>query len=230
MEGERTAHTGTLPGYHARNRILKHQPPRALLTLRLSNNPVPVPAPLMHRANGPSERTRSSQEHVRERLAAAHARIIPAHDVLAAKVRKHVLQVPRLERKAAPRGAGGDGDGDAVRGEVRDEPRGAGEELHVRPVRVLRCVALGDVVVDRERDVGKEGEQMGRCGAFGWSEDKWVGTVSGSGSSLLGERGLFWWNQRRTFAHETGLYLPGHLYAIRCQNGIWATGQLDGGW
>jgi hypothetical protein len=117
-----------------------------------------------------------------------------------------------------------------VRGEVRDEPRGAGEELHVRPVRVLRCVALGDVVVDRERDVGKEGEQMGRCGAFGWSEDKWVGTVSGSGSSLLGERGLFWWDLRRTFAHETGLYLPGHLYAIRCQNGIWATGQLDGGW
>ena len=163
MEGERTAHTGTLPGYHARNCILKHQPPRALLTLRLSNNPVPVPAPasLTHRANGPSERARSSKEHVRERLAAAHAGIVPAHDVLAAKVRKRVLEVPCLERKAAPRGAGGDGDGDAVRGEVRDEPRGAGEELHVWPVRVLGCVALGDVVVDRERDVGEEGEQMG---------------------------------------------------------------------
>src|ERR1700722_14264439 len=99
MKGERTAHTGTLPGYHARNRILKHQPPRALLTLRLPNTPVPAPALLIYRANGPSERTRSSKEHVRERLAAAHASIVPAHDVLAAKVRKHVLQVPRLECK-----------------------------------------------------------------------------------------------------------------------------------
>ena len=72
-----------------------------------------------------------------------------------------MLQVPRLARKAAPRGAGGDGDGDAVGGEVRDEALDAGEELHVWPAGVLGCVALGDVVVDRERNVGEKGEKMG---------------------------------------------------------------------
>ena len=34
------------------------------------------------------------------------------------------------------------------------------------------------------------------------------------------------WVRRRTFAHETGFYLPSHLYAIRCENVIWETGQL----
>ena len=159
MQGKFTVHPSTFPSHHARNCILKHQPARALLALRLPNTH--LPALLTCGAHSSSERARSGEEHVRERLAAAQARIVPAHDVPAAKVRKDVLQVPRLARKAAPRGAGGDGDGNAVRGEVRDEALDAGEELHVWPAGVLGCVALGDVVVDRERDVGEEGEEMG---------------------------------------------------------------------
>jgi len=63
---------------------------------------------------------------------------------------KDVLQVRRLALKVAPHGAGRDGDGDAVRGEVRDEARDAGEQLHVWPARVLRYGALREVVVDCE--------------------------------------------------------------------------------
>jgi hypothetical protein len=58
-------------------------------------------------------------------------------------VGKHVLQMRRLERIAAPRGTGRYADGDVVRREVRDETRDAGLELDVGPVRVLGCVALG---------------------------------------------------------------------------------------
>jgi hypothetical protein len=41
------------------------------------------------------------------------------------KMLKHMLQMRRLAFKVAARGAGRDGEGHAVRCEVRDEPRGA---------------------------------------------------------------------------------------------------------
>jgi len=157
---KRTAHPGTLTSQHARNRVLKHQPARPLLALCLPNNH--LVALLVHKAaDGSSKRASGSEEHVRERLAAAYPFLPRAHDVARAKVGKDVLQMRRLALKAASRGAGGDGDGDVVGGEVGDEPRDAREELDVRPASVLCCVALGEVVVDRERDVGEEGEQMG---------------------------------------------------------------------
>ena len=193
MQGEFTVHPGTFPSHHARNRVLKHQPARALLALRLPNTYLAVRLFLIHsaRANGSSEPARSSEEHVRERLAASDARVVPAHDVpvaagAAVKVRKDVLEVRRLARKVAPRGAGAEGDGDVVVREVRDEAGGAWEELDVGPAGVLGCGALGEVVVDCEGDGGEEGEEVGCGGAFGWSEDRPVG---GWGRFVLDERG-----------------------------------------
>ena len=52
-----------------------------------------------------------------------------------------------------------------------------------------------------------------RCQVSGGEDALLVGSTDGQG--------------KRTFAHETRLYLPSHLYAIRCQYVIWATGQLD---
>lgn len=71
---------------------------------------------------------------------------------------KHVLQMRRLELKIAPLGAAANGEGYAVRGEVRHEPLNAGKELQVRPAQLLLCGALREVVVDREGDVGEVGE------------------------------------------------------------------------
>jgi hypothetical protein len=73
-------------------------------------------------------------------------------------VPKDVLQVRGLALVVAAHGAGRDGDGDGVRCEVRDEARSAWEELDVWPACVLEGCALGEVVVDRERDVWEEGE------------------------------------------------------------------------
>ena len=73
---------------------------------------------------GTPERTRSREKDVREWFTAARAVVSGAHDVFP-KARKDVLQVCRLELIIAPQGAGRDGDGHAVRGEVRDEPRDA---------------------------------------------------------------------------------------------------------
>ena len=84
----------------------------------------------------------------------------------------------RLALKVAPHGAGRDGDGDAVRGEVSDELRDAGEQLHVWPARVLRCGATSEVVVDREWDLGKVGEQMGGCRAIGLGKEEWSSLLS----------------------------------------------------
>ena len=64
----------------------------------------------------------------------------------------------RLERKFATSGTAGYSDGDVMRGEVLDETCDAWLELNVWPVGVLGCVALCQVVVDREWDVGEEGE------------------------------------------------------------------------
>jgi len=94
--------------------------------------------------------------------------VVSAHDVLT-EARKDVLQVRRLALVVAPCGAGRDGYGDGVVREVRDEARDAGQELYVRPTRVLCCGAVRDVVVDRERDVWEEGEQVGCCGPLGCS-------------------------------------------------------------
>ena len=79
---------------------------------------------ILVRAYGTPERTRSGKEDVREWLTAAGAVVSGAHDVFP-EARKDVLQVCRLELIIAPQGAGRDGDGHAVRGEVRDEPRDA---------------------------------------------------------------------------------------------------------
>ena len=92
--------------------------------------------------------------------------VVPADDVRAEK-RKDVLEVRRLELKVAALRAGRDRDGDGVFREVRDEARDAGQELYVRPARVLGYGALREVVVDCEGDVGEEGEEVGGRGALG---------------------------------------------------------------
>ena len=79
---------------------------------------------ILIRTYGTSERTRSGKEDVREWFTAAGAVVSGAYDVFP-KARKDVLQVCRLELIIAPQGAGRDGDGHAVRGKVRDEPRDA---------------------------------------------------------------------------------------------------------
>ena len=120
---------------------------------------------MLVRADRAPQCARSCEEYVRERLSAARA-VVATHDV-PPEARKDVLQVRRLAFVVAPHRPGRNGDGHAVRGEVRDEALDARQELHVRPARVLRGGALGEVVVDRERDVWEEGEQMRRCGALG---------------------------------------------------------------
>jgi hypothetical protein len=165
------------------------------------------------------QRARSRQEDVREWLTAARAVVTAAHDVFP-EARKDVLQVRRLALVVAPHGAGRDGDGHAVRGEVRDEPLDARQQLHVRPARVLCGGAPGEVVVDRERDVREEGEQIRRCG------DARLNARIRLVRLILEEAGG---DATRTLAHEACLYLPGHLGAILCENVICATGQMDGG-
>jgi hypothetical protein len=159
-----TVHPGTLASLHARNRILQHEPPRALLALRLPNH-----ASLLVGPDIPSEHPSSGKKHVGERLSASGhdgVVVVPADDVRAEK-RKDALEVRRLELKVAALRAGRDGDGDGVLREVRDEARDAGQELYVRPARVLGCGALREVVVDCEGDVGEEGEEVGGRGALG---------------------------------------------------------------
>ena len=152
-----TVHPGTLATLHARNRILQHEPPRALLALRLPNH-----ASLLVGPNIPSEHASGSKKHVGERLSASGhdgVVVVPADDVRSEK-RKDALEVRRLELKVAALRAGRNGDGDGVLREARD----AGQELYVRPARVLSCAALREVVVDCGGDVGEEGEEVGGCG------------------------------------------------------------------
>ena len=126
----RTTHPRTLAGLHARNRVLKHEPVRALLAFCTPNY-----IALVIRPNIPLELARSSKEHVRKRLPASRA-VIRAHDVLS-KVGKDAPQVRGLESEFVSHGAGRDGDWDGVRCEVCDEALDAWEELHVWPARVL---------------------------------------------------------------------------------------------
>jgi len=159
-----TVHPCTLTSLHARNRILKHEAACALLALRLRDR-----VGVLIKANISSELASSSKEHIRARLPASghdHIVVVPTHDVLA-EARKDVLQVRGLALVIGPRGAGRDGYGDGVVGEVRDEARDAGQELDVRPTGVLCGGALRDVVVDREGDVWEEGEQVDGCGPLG---------------------------------------------------------------
>src|SRR6266446_807086 len=81
---ERTAHTCTLSSHHAWNRILEHQPARALLTPLLSN-PITL---VIKSIYVPSKPTSSGKEYVRKRLAATSAVIGRAYDVGGTKVCK----------------------------------------------------------------------------------------------------------------------------------------------
>ena len=215
----RTVHPRTLTSLHARNRILKHEAPRTLLALRLRDHvTVCICVCVLIRTNTAPELASSSKEHIRKRLPASgpdRIVVVPAHDVLA-EARKDALQVRRLALVVCPRGAGRDGYGDGVVREVRDEAGDAGEELYVGPARVLRCGALGDVVVDRERYVWEEGEQVGCCGPLGCSGGR-------VGKRYVG-RLLLCWDEggrgRPTFAHEAGFNLPCHLYAVWCEDVI----------
>ena len=113
---QHTAHPGTLTRLHARNRILKHQSPRSLRALSLPYHSLTI---TLIRANRTPQRARSREEHIRERLSAACTVIAAAHDVLT-KEPKDVLQMRRLALVITPHGASGDGNGHAMRGEVRD--------------------------------------------------------------------------------------------------------------
>ena len=113
---QHTAHPGTLTRLHARNRILKHQSPRSLRALSLPYHSLTI---ILIRANRTPQRARSRKEHIRERLSASCAVVAAAHDVLP-KAPKDVLQMRRLALVITPHGASGDGNGHAMRGEVRD--------------------------------------------------------------------------------------------------------------
>jgi len=129
-EAKRTAHPRALTSLHAWNRILKHEPVRALLAFCLPNYVGLVIGP-----NIAAELAGGGKEHVRKWLPASRA-IIRTHDVLP-EVRKDVLQVRGLELELVSHGAGCNGDRDGVRCEVCDEALDTWEELYVWPARVL---------------------------------------------------------------------------------------------
>jgi hypothetical protein len=86
------------------------------------------------------------EEDIREWLTAARA-VVAAHDVFP-EVHKDVLQVRRLAFIISSHGASRDGDGHAVRGEMRDESRDArlviyrpGSEAESRPKPAVRSRA-----------------------------------------------------------------------------------------
>ena len=160
-----TRHAGSLGGLHPWQPVLEYETFAAFCPLRVGAR-VEIAG-----ADGPAQAlTGGDEEDVRTGFprdgAGVGVEVVAADDVVG-KAGKDVLEMAGFEGVGGATGARGEGDGDAVGVEVADETVDAWEEGDGGPAEVLGCVALGEVVVDGERDVGEEGEEAGGGVAVG---------------------------------------------------------------